>query len=96
MLTQRDHVCRHGVLTHAVIAKGQHIGLLGDEVRHAVFVDEAHGDHVVAFAQQSFGDIVAARRVLVVGMSDLLTVQIGDLDKPTMSKLKTACSATLE
>ena len=48
-------------------------------MNQTVFVDEAHGNHIVALTEQSFGDVVATRGILVVGMSDLLAIQIGDV-----------------
>ena len=46
-------------------------------MRDSVFVDKAHGDDVVTLAEQALGNIVAARRILVVGDTDLLAVHEG-------------------
>ena len=46
---------------------------------HAVFIDKADGDDVVTLAQQACRDVVATWRILVVGASYLLAVDIGDI-----------------
>ena len=78
-LSQRNDIPGHGVLREAVVAKAEHIRLLGDEMGSPVLVDKAHGNHIVALAQQALRDVIAARRILIIGMSDLLAVEIGDI-----------------
>ena len=46
-------------------------------MRDAVFVDETDGNDVVALAEQSLGNLIAARRILIVGAPHLLTVDVG-------------------
>ena len=77
--TQRDDVLGHGILAVAVGTKGKQIGLVLNEVDGAVLVDKPDGDDIVTLAEQSFGNVVAARRILVVGASHLLSVDIGEV-----------------
>ena len=48
-------------------------------MRHAVFVDKADGDDVVALPEHAFWNVIAAWRVLVVGMANLLSIEVGDV-----------------
>ena len=45
----------------------------------SVFIDETHGNHIIALLEKSLGNIVTAWGVLVVGMADLLTIEVGDV-----------------
>src|SRR5574344_1308755 len=76
---QRNHVLWQGVQTEAVVAEGNEISLFADEVRRSVLVDETHGNHVVALLQQSLGDVVASRGILIAGAAYLHSVDIGDV-----------------
>ena len=77
--TERNHVLRHGILREAVVAKGYQIGLLRNEMHGAVFVDKTYSNDVVALAKQSFRNVVATRRILIIGMTYLPAVQVGDI-----------------
>ena len=52
---------------------------LGDEMRCTILVDKAYGNDIVALAEQTFGNVVATRRILIIGVTYLLAVQIGDI-----------------
>ena len=42
-------------------------------------IDEAHGDDVVALTEQALGNVVATRGILIIGVANLLAIQIGDI-----------------
>ena len=74
-----DNIFRHRVLRETVIAEAEHIRLLRNEVYSPVFIDKPHADHVVAFPQQSLRNIITPWGILIVGMADLLTIEISDI-----------------
>ena len=76
---QWDDVGRHRILTEAVFAKGKKIRFLLDEMHHAVFVHETNGDDVITFLQQAFRNVIAARRILIARVANLLTVHISKI-----------------
>jgi hypothetical protein len=78
-LAERYDVLRHRVLRETVVTEGNQVGLLWNEMHSTVFVDKANGYHIVALAEQSFGQVIATRRVLIVGMSHLAPVDVGDI-----------------
>ena len=79
LVAERNHILRHRVLRHTVVAKTEHVRLLRDKVSSTVFVDKADGNHIIAFAEQSFRNIIASWGILIACMSDLLSVKIGDV-----------------
>ena len=79
LVAQRDDILRHGILTLAVGTETEHVRLLRNKVGRAIFINKADGDNIVALTEQSLGDIVATGRILVVGASHLLTIDIGDV-----------------
>ena len=74
-----DNIFRHGVLRETVIAEAEHIRLLRNKVYSPVFIDKPHADYIVAFPQQSLGNIITPWRILIVGVADLLTIEISDI-----------------
>ena len=78
-ITEGNDILWHGVLRETVITKGYEIRFFRNEVSSTVFIDKAHRNHVVAFTEQAFRDVIAAWRILVVGVTYLLTVQIGNV-----------------
>ena len=77
--TERKNILRHGVLRETVVAKGQEIRFLGNEVNSTILVDETDGNDIVALLEQSLRDIVATRRILIIGLAYLLTIQISNI-----------------
>ena len=75
--TERNDILWHGILREAVVAESNHIGLFRNEMHSTILIDKPHGNDVVALTQQTLGNIVATRRILIVGMSDFLAVQVG-------------------
>ena len=77
--TERKNILRHGVLRETVVAKGQEIRFLGNEVNSTILVDETDGNDIVALLEQSLRNVIATRRILVIGMTNLLAIQISDV-----------------
>ena len=79
LIAERKNILRHGVLRETVVAKGQEIRFLGNEVNSTILVDETDGNDIVALLEQSLRDIVATRRILIIGLAYLLTIQISNI-----------------
>ena len=79
LFAKGDDVLGQRVQALTVVAEGQQIGLLGNEMGGAVLVDETDGDDVVAFAKQSFGYVITAWGVLVIGAAHLSAINISNV-----------------
>ena len=46
---------------------------------HTIFINKANGDDIVTLTKQSFRNVIATRRILIVSTTYLLTIDIGDV-----------------
>ena len=59
-----------------VLAEHELIRFFLDEMGHSALIHEAYGDHIIALTEQSFGYLIATRRILVARVTHQFTINI--------------------